>query len=286
MRGRHSFWSISAYILGILVVLALATVVYVVDATERAVVIRFGNIINPDVGPGLHFKVPLIDAVVKYSYAYQTQNFVGDNAVHVLSREGLPVTMDVSIIYKLGAKPGDLYLKFGSKRGLHDWFIATTRGAIRDVIARYSAEELYSEKREQVAADISAELESRLSPYIIVKSVEIRKVVLPDQIVKAIEDKLKAQQEAQRMQYVIQKEKLEMERKKIEAEGIATATEIIAQALDRNPGYIKWYYMKVLEKFAETNNNTIILVPVNGDYYPEVNGQAMTQAGILMNVGR
>ena len=279
-------WVTTIFIVGVFVVL-IWSMVYIVGPTERAVIIRLGRIVGT-AEPGLGFKLPFLDYVYKFNYAVQTQDFIHDNAVTVLSKDGLPVTLDVSIIYRLSASPDVLYKTFAGTQRLQSWFVAKARGTVRDVVAKYNVEALYSENRERVAHEILAELEDLVSPYIEVEDVQVRRVVLPEQVVKAIEEKLKAQQEAQRMQYVIQKEKLEMQRKKIEAEAIASATEIIAQALNKNPGYLKWYYMKVLERFAETNNNTIILVPVNAGLFPDVNGyvESSIGAGMLLNVGR
>jgi regulator of protease activity HflC (stomatin/prohibitin superfamily) len=147
------------------------------------------------------------------------------------------------------------------------------RAHVRDIIAQYKAEDLYTESRTKIQQEFEEKIRKEFEPYgIIVTAVLIRNIDLPPSVEQAIEAKIQAKQEAERMQYVLQKEKLEAERKKVEAQGIAEANKIIGESLRKNPEYIQWYYLQVLQKFAESHNNAIIIVPVPAEkFYPGVN---------------
>ena len=134
------------------------------------------------------------------------------------------------------------------------------RTAIRDIAVKYTAEDIYSTKRDEFV-DRMMEHATKLAEG---KGVEIdrvllRNVKLPSEIEKAINEKLAADQEAQRMNFVLEKEKLEKERKIIEAEGIREANRIIAQGLTAN--YLRWYRIEMMKQLINSPNNTIMVIP-------------------------
>jgi len=146
------------------------------------------------------------------------------------------------------------------------------RAKARDIIAQYKAEDLYTEHRSAVQAEFEKEIAAEFEPYgIVITAVLIRNIDLPESVEKAIQAKIQAKQEAERMQFVVQKEKLEAERKKIEAEGIAEANRIIGQSLERNPLYLQWYYLKTLQELEGKAGDKIIIMPVPASMIPGVN---------------
>ena len=104
---------------------------------------------------------------------------------------------------------------------------------------------------------------------ITLEQVLLRNVLLPDQITKAINDKIAADQEAQKMQFVLQKEKQEAERKRIEAEGQAKAQQIVSASL--TPQIIEYQRIQALRAIGDKGN--MIITPMGG-------------ATPLINVGR
>ena len=97
----------------------------------------------------------------------------------------------------------------------------------------------------------------------------IRDIRLPESVVRAIEEKRKAYEEAQRMQFLLEKEKLEAERKKVEAQGIAEANRIIAGSLTKE--YLTWKFIENIQEYAKSPNNTIILIPYDTRMTPIIN---------------
>ncbi len=264
-RERRVFAGI--FLLMLIAFAFVLSAVYTVDQTEMAVVKQFGKV-HKITGPGLHFKIPVIQTVDKYYVGVRTLNLVGKEDVVALSNDGLEIHMDISVQTAIKPEIVETIAKtFRNPQYLETWKIATVRATIRDVIAKYQATDLYGEKRKSVEADITRELEKELSKYYYVKAVWIRKITLPQRVKEAIEAKIQAQQEAERMKYIVQREKLEAERKKVEAEGIAQANAIIGESLRKNPEYIQWYFMKSLEEMAKNPNTIFLVVPIPSSYF-------------------
>jgi regulator of protease activity HflC (stomatin/prohibitin superfamily) len=135
----------------------------------------------------------------------------------------------------------------------------------------YNAVEIYSEKREEVQDQISLTLEKDFEERgIQLEKVLMRNIKLPAKVKNAIEAKLEAEQDAQKMEFVLLKETKEAERKKIEAAGIAEAQRIIAQSLigERGRAYLSWKYLENLQSLYQSPNNTIVISPYDKNFIP------------------
>ena len=259
--------------LGIVVLLFIlmttASSVVVIDQTEVGVVKVFGVVQPEPLQPGLHFVKPFITEVVKMPTYEKTLELVGEKHIKALTSEGLPVYLDMAVQYKINPnKAPEVYSKL---KDYEVWMENRVRSHARDIIAQYKAEDLYTQMREKVQSEFEKKLDEEFRSYgIIITAVLIRNIDLPESIETAIQAKIQAKQEAERMEYIVQKERLEAERKKVEAEGIAEANKIIGESLRKNPEYLQWYYLQALQKFAE-HDNAIIIVPAPSNFYPGVN---------------
>jgi prohibitin 1 len=122
----------------------------------------------------------------------------------------------------------------------------TIRTSIRDIIAQYEAKDIYSIKREEAAQKIQEQLVAQLNPRgIIIEKVLLRNVALPETLSKAIQEKLQVEQEAQKYDFILQREAKEKERKIIEAEGQRDSQKIINESLTTN--YLYYSYIKELK---------------------------------------
>ncbi len=136
------------------------------------------------------------------------------------------------------------------------------RSTIRDVVSQYSAAEVYGEGKAKVETDIYDDLVQKFATnHIIVESVLLRNVQLPQQLTDAIEAKQAAEQAVLQMQFVLNKEKLEAERKVVEASGIADANKIIAGSL--TDAYLQWYWIQTMQ-----DNPKTIYIPIGSDGLP------------------
>jgi len=214
----------------------------------------FGRVSSSTMPPGIGLVVPLT-SVVKMSV--QTQEI--KEVAEVPSQEGLILSLETSLLFQLDpAKAVDIYRTVGRD------YVGTIvepqfRSAIREITASYEAKALYSAEREKIAGEIFA-LFRRLAGErgIIVQQVLLRKIGLPTVVANAIQEKLRREQEAEQMKFVLQKEQQEAERKRIEAQGVADFQRIVAQGI--SPQLLEWKGIEATEKLAVSSNSKIVVI--------------------------
>ena len=139
--------------------------------------------------------------------------------------------------------------------------------AIRGLTSESEAKALYTSGRNVIQESLRGDLEKALGPRgIIVDDVLLKDVKLPDELSKSIELKAKAEQDAARMQFVLQKERQEADRKAIEAQGIANFQQIVSQGI--SPNLLKWKGIEATEKLAESSNAKLVLMGNTNDGLP------------------
>ncbi len=227
---------------------------------------QFGGVQTDELGEGLHIVPPWV-GVTKYSVQSEVYTMSarpsegemsGDDQITALTNEGLTLGMDISVRYRLVSdQASDIHQKLGTDYA-EKIIRPTIKSVIREVVSSKTAMAVYGEERELVASVMLEQMQKALSADgIIVEEVLLRNVQLPDRVAEAIEAKLQADQDAQRMVFVKQKEQLEAERKIIEANGIANATiiqatgeaealRIINQELSKNSDLISYKYVQML----------------------------------------
>ena len=245
---------------------------YVIESTERAVIFyKFGstgldkkNVIKP----GFNFKAPWNDL-----YKFDITDNLVEETIDVLDGSGLSINVDVTMNFHLNYDSvGEIYetYQFDYLRRL---VRPVFRSTVRDVMGRYTAEEIYSTKRAEVESLIQEEAsEVLLRPgnNIVMKSLLIRSITLPAQIKSAIENKLQQEQEALAYQYRLEREKSEAERKRIEAKGEADANRIVSNSLTTN--LLKMRGIEATSKLAESPNSKVVIVGSGKDGLPIILG--------------
>ena len=167
----------------------------------------------------------------------------------VPSKEGLIMDLEVSVLYRIEPDMADeIYRKVG-KEFQRVIVEPQVRSAIREITASYEAKALYSAEREKIALEIFNLAEkSTEARGIIIEQVLLRKIGLPKLVVDAIQEKLRSEQEAEQMKFVLQKEQQEAERKRIEAQGISDFQRIVIQGI--SPALLEWKGIEATEKLA------------------------------------
>jgi regulator of protease activity HflC (stomatin/prohibitin superfamily) len=240
--------------LAILVLWLFFASIVIVDAGETGVYSLFGKVKDDELRSGFHLVIPLAK-VTKMSIRTEEYTMsiaqgegkkIGNDAIASLTKEGLSVDLDMTVFYKLEEdKASDVYRELGLT---YDEKIIrpTIRTAIRDVIAQYNAKDIYSEKREEAASKILEAVKQNLEPRgIVVEEVLLRNVALPANLANSIQEKLQAEQTAQKYDFLLETEKKEKERIIIEAEGQRDAQKIINESLTTN--YLYYLYINDLK---------------------------------------
>ncbi|MFN3870444.1 MAG: prohibitin family protein [Aquificaceae bacterium] len=230
-----------------------------------------GKIEDEALREGLHFVIPLLQRVEKLEIRTRAVEFTQErqSPISSLSKDGLPVIMDVAVLYKVDPKKAPRLIKEYGPDYEERIIKQIVRTTVRDAVAEVESSVVYQERQklqDKIRREVSKELEKR---YMILEDVLLRDIRLPDSVVKAIEEKRRAYEEAQRMQFLLEKEKLEAERKKVEAQGIAEANKIIAGSLTKE--YLTWRFLENIQEYAKSQNNAIILIPYDTRLTPIIN---------------
>jgi len=238
-----------------------------INAGEVGVKILFGKVQNDVLESGLHFINPVLE--VK-TMDIKTQNYTmsgihdegsqsGDDAIRVLSSDGLEVIIDLTVLYRvIPSEAPNIVRKLGADY-TNKVVRPITRTSIRDNAVYYDAISLYSKKRDEFQIRIFKGIENDFKKRgLFLEQLLVRNITLPASVKASIESKINAEQDAQKMQFVLQKEKQEAERKRVEAQGISDYQRIINASLSDNQ--IKYEMIKAYKEMAISNNAKIIVL--------------------------
>lgn len=260
-------------ILGVIALFVLfglsSSIFFKIQATERAVMFYpFGEGLdkNETIGPGTHMKAPWNDVII-----YEVTEISADENMDISDKNGLAIHVDVTVRYTpIPDRIGSIHEKF-TKDYATRLVIPEVRSVARQVMARYTAEEIYSTKRAEVELAIKTETEKILQAnFVETKAVLIRSIKLPEQIRIAIENKLQQQQEALAYQYRLDKEKSEAERKRIAAEGEAIANNIVNSSLTDK--LLKMRGIEATLELSKSPNSKVIVLGSGKDGLPLILG--------------
>jgi regulator of protease activity HflC (stomatin/prohibitin superfamily) len=231
----------------------------------------FGKIQSTVLNSGLNIINPLVD--VK-DVDVRTQNYTmsgihdegersGDDAIRVLTRDGLEVTIDLSVLYRVNAGNAPKLIQMVGVEFKDKIIRPVTRTKIRDNAVYYDAVELYSTKRDEFQTRIFKGIDDEFNKRgLILENLLVRNISLPQTVKLTIESKINAEQDAQKMQFVLQKEKQEAERKRVEAQGIADYQRIISEGLTEKQ--LRYEQIKAYKEIASSTNTKVIIMPDKG----------------------
>ncbi len=253
---------------GILIVIGILTSCIVqIEAGEVGVKKLFGKVQNDVLSSGLHFINPLL---VVEEMDIRTQNYTmsgvhdeggksGDDAIRALTADGLEVVIDLTVLYRVLPVDAPRIVRESGLNYTDKIVRPLTRTKIRDNAVYYEAVSLYSSKRDEFQARIFKSIETDFKNRgLVLEQLLVRNITLPQMVKTAIEQKITAEQDAQKMQFVLQKEKQEAERKRVEAQGIADYQRIINESLtDRQ---LQYEQIKAMKDLAGSANAKMVIM--------------------------
>lgn len=238
-----------------------------IDAGEVGVKKLFGSIQNDVLQSGLHFVNPLLD-IIKLDV--KTQNYTmsgvndegqksGDDAIRVLTSDGLEVTIDLTVLYRIMDTEAPRLLRETGENYTDKIVRPLTRTKIRDNAVYYQAVDLYAGKRDEFQQRIYKSIEEDFKKRgLVLEQLLVRNITLPNSVKASIESKINAEQEAKKMEFVLQKEKQEAERKRVEAQGIADYQRIINTGLTDQQ--LQYEQIKAMKELALSQNAKVIVM--------------------------
>ena len=258
-----------ARIVGLIMILIgiLTACVIQIDAGQVGVKKLFGKVQTDVLNSGLNFINPLMEVekldvkTLNYTMSgvHDEGTKTGDDAIRVLTADGLEVTIDLSVLYHVIPSEAPKLLQQTGADYEDKIVRPITRTRIRDNAVYYDAVALYSTKRDEFQQRIFNSIEKDFKLRgLILENLLVRNITLPASVKATIEQKINAEQDAQKMQFVLQKEKQEAERKRVEAQGIADYQRIISESLTDKQ--LQYESIKAQLALAQSANAKIIVL--------------------------
>ena len=238
-----------------------------IDAGHVGVKKLFGRVQNDVLASGLHIINPLVQVE---EMDIRTQNYTmsgvtdegnksGDDAIRVLTSDGLEVSIDLTVLYKVLPSEAPKLVRETGLDYTDKIVRPLTRTKIRDNAVYYEAISLYSTKRDEFQQRIFASIDNDFKKRgLILEQLLVRNITLPQSVRTTIEQKISAEQEAQKMQFILAKERQEAERKRVEAQGIADYQRIINTGLTDKQ--LQYESIKAQLELAKSANAKVVIM--------------------------
>ena len=250
-----------------LLIIGMLSSCAVVRQGEVGVKRKLGKLSPTTIQPGARVYNPLTTTIIKLPV--RTVNI--EIQSNLPSKEGLNVRSVISILYHI--KPdnaADIVENIGAN--YEDVVIKSVfRSASADVCSRFFAKDMHTSKRAEIENEIKVRMDQLLEDRgFDVEAVLLKTIQLPSGLAMAVESKLEAEQEAQRMEFVLQRERMEAQRRKVEAEGIRDAQKILQEGI--NPQIIQWQSIEAFKELANSPGSRVIITDGNAPFLVDPNG--------------
>jgi regulator of protease activity HflC (stomatin/prohibitin superfamily) len=252
----------------VLIVIGVLTAsVKQIDAGQVGVQKLFGKVQGNVLESGLNTVNPLVEVI---TFDIKTQNYTmsavhdegdqsGDDAIRVLTADGLEVVIDLTVLYRLIPSEAPAILDEIGEDYRNKIVRPITRTKIRDNAVYYDAVALYSTKRDEFQNRIFKSIESDFRKRgLLLEQLLVRNIMLPTSVKQTIESKINAEQESQKMQFVLAKERQEADRKRVEAQGIADYQKILSTGLSDKQ--LQYEQIKAQKEIATSPNTKVIIM--------------------------
>tara|TARA_B100001109_G_C18794291_1_gene441677 strand:- start:151 stop:924 length:774 start_codon:yes stop_codon:yes gene_type:complete len=249
----------------VILIIVLSNIFVILEPTERGVIFKkytSGLDVDDVKQEGLSIVAPWNDVII-----FDIAERQIEETMDVLSKDGLSIAIDVSLRFRPEpSKIGYLYRAFKNSY-IESLIRPELRSAVRQIIGQYTPEELYATKRQEIETRIQEAIRKVLDEnHVELKALLFRSIKLPAMIKTAIEQKLTAEQESEKYEFLIQKEKKEAERRRIDAEGKAAANRILSASITSN--ILKEKGITATESLAKSNNTKIVVIGGGDDGLP------------------
>lgn len=241
-----------------IIILFLSSSCSVIRQGEVGVKRKLGKLDPKVLQPGAVAYNPFVTRIIKMPI--RTMNM--EINANLPSKEGLNVTAIISILYRIvpGKAPSIIEnIGVGNEPNV---ISSVFRSSASDVCSRFFAKDMHSAQRASIEDEITIQMEEILSPRgFEIEAVLLKNISLPAGLARAVEEKLEAEQAAQRMEFLLDREKREAQRKIIEAEGIRDSQKIISEGL--TPAIIQWQSIDAFREVAKSANSKVIITDGN-----------------------
>jgi regulator of protease activity HflC (stomatin/prohibitin superfamily) len=245
----------NAVILAVVSTMMLSSCV-VVRQGEVAMKRRAGKLVGEPITETTRLYNPFISMYLKVP----VRNVNYDVKLDIPSKEGLTIGCEISILYRIEQRKVPALLRDVGIDFEQNLISPIFRSALADVSARFMAKDMHTGMRSIIEDEVKQRMLDILGDRgVIIDAVLMKRIILPPTLTRAIEEKLSAEQDAQRMQFVLEREQLEADRKRVEAEGVRDAQKILSQGL--TPEVLRYEQIEAFKMLSRSNNAKVIITP-------------------------
>jgi regulator of protease activity HflC (stomatin/prohibitin superfamily) len=265
MNKKYQSLIVAGIVVLVAIILFGSSMFYTIQPGERAVIFKkftSGLVKDKIYDPGFHIIAPW-NQLIKYDVREQRS----EETMDVLDKNGLTLAVDIFVRYNpIRDRIGYIHEEIGPNY-VGVVVVPEVRSAVRRVMGKYVAEEIYSTRRAEVEDEIKTETSAVLQKKnIFMQELLIRSIKLPEQLKIAIETKLKQEQEALAYQFRLEREKSEAERRRIEAEGIANFNRIVNASLSDR--VLQQRGIDATLELAKSQNTKVIVIGAGDEGLP------------------
>lgn len=281
MSGKGLFAVLGA----VLVLMLLSSSVYVVNETERAVVLRFGKLANADVEPGLHIKLPFADDVRKFEGRILTVDATPENFYTIQKKR---LIVDSFAKWRIDNVETYYRATGGNEQVAHSRLTARINDGLRNKFGTRTLHEVVSGQRDELMHELTEELNSAVNNSLGIEVVDVRvkRIDLPDEVSDSVFNRMAAEREKKAREYrakgMEQAEKIRAEAdrekvvieslayrdgEKLRGEGDAEAAGIYASAYNQDAEF--YSFMRSLEAYKRSfsGKQDMIVVEPDSDFF-------------------
>ena len=232
-------------LIGLVLLLVLAKPFTVIQEGERGILSTNGKYQDQALLPGLHFIIPVIQKVyivdtkvriINYANRIETNSnasgIITKPAITVLDKRGLPVSIELTVQYRLNAQYAAQTISNWGFSWEDKIINPVVRDVVRNVVGKYDAESIPVQRNTIAAAieqDIQNNIKNLKNSPVLLQSIQLRDIILPQKVKDQIERVQLAKQEVQRAEQEVQRAKQEALKREAEARGVAQQARIEAQ---------------------------------------------------------
>ncbi len=268
-----------------LAVILLGNTLFVIKQTERAVMLRFGELVNADIQPGLHVKIPWVNTVRIFDGRIQTED---SNPERYLTLEQKFLEVDSYAKWRI-IDVGQFYVSTGGNVAIAGSLLAERiNDGLRDQIGTRTLVEVVAGERDQLMLDLTAELNEDTAADIGIEVIDVRvkRIDLPDDVRQSVYDRMIAERNEEAQDHRSRGEELAIgiradadrqavifeaeayrDAEQIRGQGDAQATSIYASAYQEDPEF--YAFSRSLTAYRETfsSKGDVLLLDPDSDYF-------------------
>ncbi|MBA1275533.1 protease modulator HflC [Stutzerimonas azotifigens] len=186
--------SLTALIVGVVLALVLWNSFYIVSQTERAVMLRFGRIVEPDVQPGLHMKIPYVNSVRKFDARLMT---LDSTTSRFLTLEKKALMVDAYAKWRVDDAERFYTATSGMKQIADERLSRRLEAALRDQFGKRTLHESVSGQRDELMAQVTASLNRAAQQELGIEVVDVRvkAIDLPREVNRSVFERMSSERE-------------------------------------------------------------------------------------------